>query len=340
MRRLFPLVHILIAMIAVASVALAQGEAKPKAVPLEPTKDFEIVTKGDVIKHAFQIRNDGDAPLRLTDVRPACGCTVAKYDKVIAPGKVGNVNVKVETENFDGPISKSIAVFTNDTATPKLQLVVKAKVQPYIAVMPGFARFNYVRGEETGTISQTLWAEDGANFKVLSVKSPYDYLSVDFHEATEEERNPEAEGRQWRVDVAIQPDARVGVLRDYVEIALDHPQQKLVKIPVSGFVRPRQHVTPQEADFGQLQGETLPLQRTFHFTNFIGTGIEVKEVDTGFDAITAKVIPSKQETGHRFQLVLTIGPDMPKGKFDGKVKIHTTDERNPVVELPIQGIVL
>ncbi len=338
-RRMIPNLLAILTLLTLA-VSVTAEDAKPRAVPLGPIQEFDIVPKGELITHSFEIRNEGDAVLELTDVRPACGCTVAKYDKTIAPGEVGKISVKVKTDNFAGPISKSIAVFTNDSDNPKLQLVVKAHVKPYIQVVPGYARYNYVQGEEVEAIGQTVWAEDGSDIEVLGVEVPYDHVKVSFREATEEEREEKATGRQWRVEVVIDKDSPVGALTDYVVVKLDHAKQKEAKIPVSGFVRPRQHVTPQEADFGKLQ--KLPLRRTFHFTNFIADPIDLTSIDTGFEAISAEVKASSRETekGYRFKLVLTIGPEMPKGAFDSEIKIHTTDERNPVITLPIKGTVL
>ena len=337
-RRIIPTLLAALALLAPAVSATAEG--KPRAVPLAPIEEFDIIPKGQVISHTFEIKNEGDAPLELTDVRPACGCTVARYDKTIAPGEVGKVSVKIKTDNFAGPIAKSVAVFTNDSENPKLQLVVKAQVKPYIQVLPGYVRYNYVQGEEVQPISQTVWAEDGSDVNVVGVQPPHDYVKVSFREATDEERKEKSTGRQWRVIVSIDKDSPVGPLTDYVVVQLDHPKQKVAKIPVSGFVRPRQHITPQEVDFGKL--DNLPLRRTFHFSNFITDPIELTSIDTGFEAITAEVTPSSRETekGYRFKLLLTIGPEMPKGAFDSEIKIHTTDEQNPVITLPIKGIIL
>ncbi len=336
----FLLAVLTVSVLAASVAAQGGGEAKPRAVPLAPIEEFDVIPKGEVIVHTFEIKNEGDAPLELTDVRPACGCTVARYDKSIAPGAVGKVDVKVKTDNFAGPISKSIAVFTNDAENPKLQLVVKAHVKPYIQVVPGYVRYNYVQGEDIESIGQTLWAEDGSDINILAVKPPHDHVKVSFREATEEEREAKGSGRQWRVEVTLDEDSPVGPLTDYVVVQLDHPKQKEAKIPISGFVRPRQHVTPQEVDFGKV--ENLPLRRTFHFTNFIADPIELKSIDTGFEAITAEVKPSSRETekGYRFKLLLTIGAEMPKGGFDSEIKIHTTDAQNPVIVLPIKGTVL
>ncbi len=339
MRRIASIFLLLLSAAITASV-VAAGDDKPKAMPLEPIKDFEIVAKGEVIVHEFEIKNEGNAPLELTDVRPACGCTVASFDKVIEPGAVGKVRARVKTENFNGPIAKSIAVFTNDPETPKIQLVVKAKVKPFVAVAPGFARYSYVQGERVLVSHQTLWAEDSFDIEILEVKVPYDHLEVSYREATEEERTDKSSGRQWRLEFNLDPYSPIGALREYVEIKLNHPKQKIVKIPVSGFVRPRQHVTPDKVDFGQLEKATLPLQRTLHFTNFITKTIELTKVETGFEGISAEIKSGATDTGYRFQLVLTVSPDVPQGPFSSTVKIHTTDEKNPIVELPIKGTIL
>ncbi len=342
MRRFTPILMIFAIALAFATTVAAQGDGKPRAVPAEPIKDFDIVPKGEVIAHEFVIKNEGTADLLLKDVRPACGCTVAQYDRTIPPGKSGKVSAQVKTDNFGGPIAKSIAVFTNDPDNPKLQLVVKAHVKPYVAVVPGYARYNYVRGEPVGTIEQTLWAEDGSDVEIVAVKPPYDHLKVNYREATEEERHEKGKGKQWHIEVELDSQSPVGALRDYVEIQLNHSKQKTVKIPVSGFVRPRQHVTPSEIDFGQLQGSALPLRRTLHFTNFITSAIELTEIETDVEGLSGQIqsASKKDDTGYRFKLLLTLGPDMPRGNFESTIKIHTTDEQNPVVELPVKGTVL
>lgn len=333
MRRFAPLLLLF-------SMLSAPALAGPKAVPIEPILDFDIVARGEVLTHDFQIRNDGDAPLQIENVRPACGCTVAQYDEVIAPGKVGKIHAEVDTTDFYGPISKSIAVYTNDPDNPKLQLVVRAKVMAYINADPGYARFLYVQHEPTQPVKQLVWSEDGHPLKILEVKSASKKVDIDFRPATDEERRDDTEGPQWIVSIEVKGNAQIGALRENIEIITDHPKQRAAIIPVSGFVRPRQHITPMEVDFGSLQGDALPLRRSLAFTNFITDRIRVMKVDTGVDGLTAEVTDSDEQPGHRFRLLLELGPNLPKGVFDTVIKIHTTDDKNPVIELPVKGVVI
>lgn len=342
--RLVSLAFVLASLLFASPALLAQEG--PTAVPVEPIRDFDVVAKGEVVEHDFQIRNAGDETLVIEDVRPACGCTVARYDEEIAPGEIGTVHAEVDTTDFFGPISKSIAVYTNDDENPKLQLVVKAKVMAYVSATPGYARFLYVQQEPAPAITQIVWGEDQP-LEVVDVRTestdgegPSDKIRAEFRPAKESEKVEKGKDPQWAVDVYLEPEAEVGTIREFVIVETDHPKQKTAKIPVSGFVRPRQHVTPMEADFGKIQGDALPLRRSFHFTSFITNEIEVEKIETGYEGMDASMEANDRRPGHRFKMMLELGPEMPKGKFETVIKIHTTDEVNPVVEVPVKGEVI
>lgn len=44
--------------------------AGPIAVPVDPSFEFGAVLEGQILTHDFIIKNQGDAPLNITDVRP------------------------------------------------------------------------------------------------------------------------------------------------------------------------------------------------------------------------------------------------------------------------------
>ena len=58
---------------------------QPKAVPVEEAKNFGTVAKGEAIEYSFKVRNNGKSDLVINDVKPSCGCTIGKFDKVIKP---------------------------------------------------------------------------------------------------------------------------------------------------------------------------------------------------------------------------------------------------------------
>ena len=99
-------------LVAISGVAIAQTEAEaktPRLTVVEPIKDFGTVAKGEKLKWTFTVKNTGTADLEILAARPACGCTVAEFDKVIKPGQSGKVVSAVDTASFSGPIAKTIA---------------------------------------------------------------------------------------------------------------------------------------------------------------------------------------------------------------------------------------
>lgn len=78
------------------------------------TQNLGNLTKGQVVEISWRLKNTGDKPLVIEDVRPACGCTVAdKPTEPIAPGGEGVIKAKYNSESNTGHISKQMTVLAN-----------------------------------------------------------------------------------------------------------------------------------------------------------------------------------------------------------------------------------
>jgi hypothetical protein len=332
------------ALVAVASVALAAGA--PKAVAVEPIKDLGQVVKGEKVSHEFAIQNAGEAPLEITDVQAACGCTATSYDRTIAPGATGKVRAELDTTTFNGPIAKGVTVYTNDPGNPKIELTVRAEVHMLLGVRPGYARFVKHAPQGSGKVEQMIWSPRGEAFEVTRVESPYPFLKVAYRPATDEDR-AEVKAASGGYVVELELDyttAPAGAIADRVMVHTTHARQKIVEIPVSGFVRPAVAVTPPVLDFGDVQ-ITAPIKASVHVQGF-ADGIEftVTKVEDDLAALEAVVEPIEKaglrgtsDVGREFRIRLTLKPDMPKGAFNGTLKLYTNHPRSPVVEVPVKG---
>jgi len=92
--------------------------------------DAGTVVKGETIRAVFTVKNTGDAPLVISEVRPSCSCTVAdKPEDPIAPGASAEIVAKVETENVSSKsVTKSVTLVTNTEESTKV-LSIKAKIK-------------------------------------------------------------------------------------------------------------------------------------------------------------------------------------------------------------------
>lgn len=315
--------------------------AAATAVVAEPVVDVGVVARGDKVEHSFVLRNDGDSVLRVREVKPACGCTVAQYDSSIAAGESGKITTVLDTEAFDGPIAKSVTVFTNDSSNPRIDLVIKAVIEPQVEVEPGYARFIVVEGPGTESSTQTLTAPDGPPLEIRSVRSPYPFVKATYRRVAAgaaETASKTGPAASWEVVLTLDRNlAPVGPLADHVEVETNHPDQTVVKIPVSGFVRPAVSVTPRVADLGRRSLEA-PYTTSFEVRNQTEGEISLESVSTSVAGIEAAF--EEVEQGKVFKVVLTLNPNMAKGPFEGKLQITTTSKRRPLVEVDLSGTVL
>lgn len=315
--------------------AAAAEDGAPAAVVLEPVVDAGQVPVGEEVGASFEIRNDGTAPLEITQVRPACGCTVAEYDEVIPPGGTGRIRAMVDTTSILGPNAKGVTVFTNDAANPRIQLTIKSDVRPFLSVEPGYARFtSFVRHERDQTASQLLSASDFDGLEVLGVESPQAWIEVDYREAEGDERTDEAAGRQWLIDVTLTRDAPVGPVADQVLVRTNHPVQDTVEIPVSGFVRPVVAVTPSDLDFGRVDPEEEQ-QWGILVRNFGSAPLQIEGVRSDVAGLQIQVEPI--EEGQRYKLLFTPTPDLGEGRFDGTVEVVTNLPQQATVTVEVRG---
>lgn len=90
--------------------------------------DFGEVMQGELVKVRFEIKNTGNAALKIFEVKPSCGCTLADYSKeAVAPGKTAWVEAEVDTKALYGGITKTVTVMANTQPTA-IPLQIKGKV--------------------------------------------------------------------------------------------------------------------------------------------------------------------------------------------------------------------
>jgi hypothetical protein len=91
--------------------------------------DAGKVVKGEVIDAKFTIKNTGDFPLVIGDVKGSCSCTVAeKPEEPILPGEEGIVKAHVTTQSANaGVLAKMVNIVAN-TEPSRTEVVIRATI--------------------------------------------------------------------------------------------------------------------------------------------------------------------------------------------------------------------
>jgi len=106
----------------------------PQMVLKHQIHDFKNVLEGEILSHTFEVLNQGDATLRIQQVKPECTCSVADFDFVILPGGEGGITVRIATKGFEGKQRWAVKVYSNDPKWPEAVLDLRANVKPVIAI--------------------------------------------------------------------------------------------------------------------------------------------------------------------------------------------------------------
>ena len=145
----------------------------------EPINEAGNVPKGDKITHDFLIKNEGDADLQITNVQPACGCTVAELRQgdQAGPDRQGARGGRLR--HLQRPDRQGGQRLHQRPDHPQIELTVRAKVEPYITVKPGYARYITVQGEaQEGNDHPDPVGAGRIAWDVTGVDSPFPSLKV------------------------------------------------------------------------------------------------------------------------------------------------------------------
>jgi hypothetical protein len=323
-----------------ASTEAAKG---PRLSLTEPIKDFGTVPKGQKLDWSFEVRNTGVTDLEILAAKPACGCTVADFDKVIKPGQTGKVTAHVDTTNFAGPIAKAVTLETNDASTPNAQLTITAVVKPYVDAYPaGFVRYNILQGD-TDKQTLTLFSEDETPFEIVKIESPQDWIKVDQRKSkdSEIEKIGRAGQNQYKLDITVGgPDVRVGPLAEKIHIITNSKFQPDYWVSVSGVVRPTFRVDPTAVNFGEVAPTDSAATRVIMLrSNDLKTPEKfvVNSAESGIAGVTAAFKPTDRKG--EFEITVQVAKDAKPGALDGNVLVKTNDSVKPLVTIPVKGTV-
>lgn len=113
-----------------AALPLQAEEGRPRLRVDEPVFKGAVFKPGTPFSHEFILRNEGRAPLLIEEVRTGCSCSVAAYDRTIAPGGQGRVRLSVDVyrEWAGRDILRTVWLTTNDPEAAQVSLAVRGRV--------------------------------------------------------------------------------------------------------------------------------------------------------------------------------------------------------------------
>ena len=226
MRQIFQRLLCLFLLVFVPHTAAAQAEG-PKLAVDHPEYNFSRVFTGEQVTHTFGFRNTGTAPLIIEKVRHSCGCTASLVSSNrLEPGQTGEIQSTFDTTRFNGPVVKTIYIYSNDPVRSVVQLHMRGIIQKEITQHPNRVSLGNLVPETT-TKAKTVLANRGKNHIFLEEPQA---TTPELVASLSSRSLPPGENITVNILITPKPDNRR--LGGYVVIPISGAHLKEVRIPI------------------------------------------------------------------------------------------------------------
>ncbi len=232
--------------IGVLSVSGDLSAARNARAVFKKTKhDFGKVKQGNVVTYEFLFTNEGDDVLRVDRVDTSCGCTAALVSaKKIEPGGQGKIKVTLDTQLYTGRLTKYIFVSSNDSRQPRRELSVTVDIEAAPSPRIELDKYNIDLGlsleGESPSVKVRIKSVGERELRVEIAPHPEIKFYSDGKSLQFPLRLPA--GNSAEVEFRFEPQARTGILRDYILIRSNDPIRSSYSVFISRYVITRQEL--------------------------------------------------------------------------------------------------
>lgn len=173
----------IIMMFATAFLCVSSAFAQPKIEVIGgDVYDWKDVRTNEKELHAdIKIKNIGDSILKISEVKPSCGCTTAPLDNYnLKPGEKATLTVTLKLDNgATGNISKNIRISSNDPVTSSKYLTIKANIIRPIQIAPAYFAFNELKVGTEAKVKVRMKNTTDKIIKIYDIALTGDGFSLD-----------------------------------------------------------------------------------------------------------------------------------------------------------------
>lgn len=317
------------------------SQAKPKLVIQTLEHNFGEIKQGSVAAHSFTFKNEGKADLEVKRVAPSCGCTASEFTKVVPPGQEGKVTLTFNSVGFNGAVSKSAEVYTNDPERPQFTLMMNAvvtgddapqgtRVGPFIVGPTNQWSGRAPHGSSAnGLITVTNTTQQPIKITRLDPNG----VAFDVKLQTLEE------GKRYSVSFASSATLSIGSHKQTAKLITDNKDAPELELQLEVMVVSPITISPTSLVFENVPVSNPELEISL-VSKFLwvragrGAAMEIKSVTSDLPFVKVK---SEMGDPNGSSIALRVGfsEKPPKGTHTGKIKIETNNADVKVLEVPI-----
>lgn len=208
----------------------------------EDSYDFGAMDSEAQGRHAFTLRNVGQAPLVLEAGPTTCKCTASIVDRgVLAPGESTDVVVEWTGKDYTGSFTQTATILTNDPRRTRVTLTISGRVVQAVRVEPAEVYFSRI----------TAGAPATATFRILGFrKEPLELLNYELEDGSTSDLfevtfEPLSEQQLQGIEgvrcgylgrLTIKPGLPLGSFRQRLIVKTSSTVAPTISVPIRGLV--------------------------------------------------------------------------------------------------------
>lgn len=312
--------------------------AAPQAVFDTLQQNFGRVDQGAVVRQTFHLRNTGDSPLRIEQVKFSMPGMRIRSRQELAPGETAEVRVEWDTHGYSLDVEGQTLLLLNDPQQPRVVLTSTGEVRAPLEILPRPALYlSQYRGETT-TSSLEIRNNRNEPLQISRIEPKGSHFQASL-ETLEK-------GKRYKLLVQGKDGAQIGRYRESVVLHTNDPAYPRLNIEVNTLVKADLHVSQETVDFGRLslaelrrQPDKLELTRqTLTVRNREGA-MRITGLKSDLGGLTLS--PTPQVAAQAFQI--EVGLDLAQlqpGPLNGVIELHTDNPAMASLSIPVSGVIV
>jgi len=258
---------------------------------------------------------------------------VVRYDRAIPPGGVGQVTLQVNTSGFQGRITKTAQLTTNDPVQRSPKLYLSINVRSHIIVEPGpKIMLRGVVGEDIRRVVHIRPADEQP-LKITRVQTNLESI-IDY------KLNRKDDSNQYDLEVVSKVSDQK-TASGFLTLHTNHPKKKILKLSVHLRVKPEIQVWPNNIAFYEnpesgAKGRTN--RRNLIVMNNRGKSFKIKELSYNKDYFQVRPLAKNDDPASRYDFEVTALLDkLPAGdmEFRDTLIIKTDSAKAGELKVPL-----
>jgi hypothetical protein len=246
---------------------------------------------------------------------------------------VGKVTLQVNTRGFQGKITKSAQVTTNDPRQRHAKIYLSIDVRAHIVVEPGpRVILRGIVGDDIRRVVRIRAADD----RPLEVTR----INTNLESVIDYKLTARDGGRRYRLEVASKATGRRSA-SGFLALHTNHPKKKAVRLSVHVRIRPEIEFWPPRISFREILKpgrDNRPSKRILTILNNRGKSFHIRELSYNRDYFQVRSLAKNGNPARRYQFeVMPLLDRLPAGRIElqDTLTIKTDSAKAGEVKVPL-----